>query len=194
MKLFSLLYEKVISWSNHQHACKYLACVSFAESSFFPIPPDVMLISMGLAQPKSAWRYAFIATVASVLGGILGYCLGVFFSSHVFHFMQVWGYEPTFLKVKQWFLAYGIWIVFLAGFSPIPYKIFTVTAGIMYMPIVPFVFVSLLSRGLRFFLVSAAMYFWGDALHSKLKCHIERLGYLAIFISLIAYIGYHLLH
>ena len=137
MKLFTKLYDMALRWAAHRHASYYLGGLSFAESSFFPIPPDVMLAPMALARPDKAWRYAFITTVASVLGGIFGYLIGYF----AFEFVQPWieqfGYMPRFEKAQLWFTEWGFWVVLIAGFSPIPYKVFTIAAGSMslFLPI-----------------------------------------------------------
>lgn len=177
MKLFSYLYDKSIAWAGHRHAQYYLAGVSFIESSFFPIPPDVMLISMGMAEPKKSWMFAFIATLFSVLGGLFGYSIGLFGVEHVQHWLTHSVYYQSYLYVVQLFQHYGIWIIFIAGFSPIPYKLFTIAAGALHMPILPFVVASFLGRGLRFFLVSGIMFYWGEHLKSSLRSYIDRIGW-----------------
>ena len=187
MKLFSYLYQRVIVWSRHRHANRYLACVAFAESSFFPIPPDVMIMSMGLAHPNCAFRCAKIATIASVLGGVFGYFIGLLFSQTVYQFFAHLGYVSQYDQVSQWFHHYGIWIIFLAGFSPIPYKIFTVTAGIMHLSLLPFILTSLAARGLRFFLLAALLKKYGQTMHDKLQRHIELIGWLLLFLALVIY-------
>lgn len=188
MKLFSALYNKVIHWSKHRHAPYYLAGVSFAESSFFPIPPDVMLISMSLAKPKNAWYFATVATIASVIGGAFGYLIGAF----AFHLIQPWiihfGYQQAFSQVQQWFHTWGFWIVFAAGFSPVPYKLFTIAAGTMRMAFFPFMLASLISRGARFFLVCTAMYWGGERIHQLLHKYIDLIGWLVLALIIVAYL------
>lgn len=151
MRLFSSLYERVMLWSRHRHAPRYLVGLSFAESSFFPIPPDVMLAPMALAAPSRAWHFAFITTVASVLGGLFGYSIGVFAFELVEPVLKDAGYYASYLRAREWFSEWGFWAIFLAGFSPIPYKIFTITAGVISMALVPFFLASLIGRGARFF-------------------------------------------
>lgn len=150
MALFSALYDRVMRWSRHRHAPRYLAGLSFAESSFFPIPPDVMLAPMALAKPSTAWRLAALTTVASVVGGIFGYLIGMFAFDVIEPLLRDAGYYPKYLQAKAWFDDWGFWAIFLAGFSPIPYKVFTVTAGVIAMAIVPFTLASLFGRGARF--------------------------------------------
>jgi len=154
MKLFSNIYKKVIEYSRHKYAERYLAALSFAESSFFPIPPDVMLIPMSLAQPPKWIRFATLTTIASVLGGIAGYFIGVWAVDWLHPVIVDWGYAEKFSQVKDLFNRWGIWAVLAAGFSPIPYKLFTISAGLLSMAFVPFIIASAIGRGLRFFLVS----------------------------------------
>ena len=127
----------MVQWSGHQHAPYYLAGVSFAESSFFPIPPDVMLISMGLAKPKSSWLYALITTLFSVLGGIFGYIIGHYFIEFIGPWIAQSAWKEKYDLIQHYFLLHGILTIFIAGFSPIPYKLFTIAAGAMSMPFLP---------------------------------------------------------
>lgn len=191
MKLFSYLYNKMISWSLHRHAPYYLAGVSFAESSFFPIPPDVMLLSMGMARPENAWRYALITTFFSVLGGIFGYLLGYFAMEFIQPWIEVSSWQPTYLLVEKWFRMYGIWVIFFAAsFSPVPYKLFTIAAGAMHMALVPFIIASWAGRGLRFYLVSALMYFFGERLQNHLEVYIEKIGWIVVALLVTGFIVY----
>lgn len=187
LKWFSFLYNKTIGWSRHRHARYYLAGVSFAESSFFPIPPDVMLISMGLAVPKSSWQYAFIATCFSVIGGMLGYLIGLYGIHSIEPYLLHSSYASHYLQVREWFDGYGVWIIILAGFTPLPYKLFTITAGALHMGFLPFVVGSMLGRGARFFLVSGFLFFAGESIEKRLRDYIDSLGYLMIAILLIVY-------
>lgn len=183
MKLFSHLYNKMMRWSMHRHAPYYLAGVSFAESSFFPIPPDVMLLSMGMAQPKNAWRYALITTMFSVLGGVFGYILGYFAMELIQPYIMASSHKATFITVQGWFREYGLWVIlFAAGFSPVPYKIFTIAAGAMQMALLPFIIASWIGRGTRFYLVSALMYYFGERLQNHLELYIERIGWMILLI------------
>jgi len=152
--MFQNLYDKTLSWSKHCHAAKYLCALSFAESSFFPVPPDVMLAPMVLAQPDKAFRFALLTTIASVLGGIFGYAIGYFLFDSIAPWLQTTHYWESYLLAKSWFEDWGFWAVFVAGFSPIPYKAFTIAAGTLSMVFVPFVLASIIGRGGRFFLVA----------------------------------------
>ena len=185
MKLFSFLYQRMLKWSAHRHAKYYLAAVAFAESSFFPIPPDVMLISMGLAKPEHAFRYAFITTIFSVLGGCFGYLLGYFGMAIIEPYILSSTYALSYAHVREWFTDWGIWIIFIAGFSPIPYKVFTVTAGIMHMLFWPFAIASLIGRGARFFLVSGLLLLFGEKLDLHLRRWIDWIGWSVVLIIVV---------
>lgn len=187
MKLFSNLYTRVMQWAKHPHASRYLTCLSFAESSFFPIPPDVMLAPMSLAQPRFAWRYALLTTVASVLGGVFGYLIGVFAFELIEPWLHQFGYWPTYQRAVTWFETWGIWVVFLAGFSPIPYKIFTISAGVIGMAFLPFVLASAIGRGARFYLVAGLMVWGGERMEQTLRQYIDRLGWITIIVVVIGY-------
>ena len=177
MSMFSSLYDKVLGWSRHPHAPWYLGGLSFAESSFFPIPPDVMLAPMSLARPRKALWYAMLTTVASVVGGIAGYLIGITLFEVIEPWLQQVGYYDKYLTAKQWFDEWGFWAIFLAGFSPIPYKIFTITAGAIAMPFAPFVIASFIGRGSRFFLVSLLMSWGGEKMEAKLRHYIDWIGW-----------------
>ncbi|MGB5733676.1 MAG: YqaA family protein [Thiohalocapsa sp.] len=181
MRLFSKLYDRVMSWSRHRHAQWYLGGLSFAESSFFPIPPDVMLAPMSMAQPARAWRFALLTTLASVAGGMLGYAIGMFAFDLIQPFVGEGGrYQDAFEHGKQWFDRWGVWAVFLAGFSPIPYKIFTITAGVLSMAFLPFVIASAVGRGARFFLVAALMAWGGEPMERRLRQYVDTMGWIMI--------------
>lgn len=188
MRIFSKLYNRVIEWSRHRHAPYYLAAVSFAESSMFPVPPDVMLVSMSLVKPKNSWCYATLATIASVLGGILGYVIGVFLFPFVFAYFEWLGYAEAYHTVQHWFHVWGILVVFVAGFSPIPYKLFTIGAGAMQLALFPFIVASLIGRGLRFFLVAGAMYWRGERLHHLMHKYIDAIGWFVVGSGILLYL------
>jgi membrane protein YqaA with SNARE-associated domain len=189
--MFSTLYNRVLEWSRHRHAVYYLAIISFAESSFFPIPPDVMLGPMALANRSRAWYFASITTLFSVLGGIFGYLLGMFAFEPLIHpLITMLGYEDRFLEVETWFDRYGIWIIFAAGFTPIPYKLFTIGAGIMAMPLLPFILASIIGRGARFFLVAALIVLGGQKLEDHLREYVDYIGWatVAVLVALALYL------
>jgi membrane protein YqaA with SNARE-associated domain len=180
MKIFSTLFEKAISWSRLPNAPKYLGLLSFAESSFFPVPPDVMLAPMCLATPTKAWQYALITTIFSVLGGLLGYVIGVTAFDIIKPHLEASHYWIAFQTAETWFKEWGVWAVFVAGFSPIPYKVFTIAAGALSMPLLPFVIASTIGRGARFFIVAGLMKWGGASMESKLKQYVDRLGWFTV--------------
>ena len=185
MKWFSSIYDRVITWSRHRHAPRYLAALSFSESSFFPIPPDVMLAPMVLASPHKAWNLALLTTVTSVLGGILGYLIGMFSFELIEPVLRDAGYYPKYLQAKQWFDEWGFWAVFLAGFSPIPYKVFTITAGVISMAFLPFVVASTIGRGARFYLVAGLLHWGGEAMEGTLRKYIDVIGWVTVALVVI---------
>lgn len=188
MKLFGPLYDRVMSWSRHPKAPWYLGGLSFAESSFFPIPPDVMLAPMCLARPAAWWRLALLTTITSVLGGLLGYFLGSVALEAIMPWVDRMGWTPNLEIARTWFDRWGFAAVFIAGFSPIPYKVFTIAAGGMAMPLLPFVFASVIGRGGRFFLVSWLMARFGPAMEPKLRPLMEWLGWGSVLLVAALYL------
>lgn len=188
MQLFSRLYARVMIWARHKHAAFWLALVSFSESSFFIVPPDVMLAPMTLARPDKAWFYAGLTTVMSVLGGLLGYLIGLF----AFHLAEPWlisfDYMHAYQQAAAWFDEWGFWAIFVAGFTPIPYKIFTIAAGAANMMLLPFLIGSIVGRGMRFFLVAGLMRWGGPQLEASLHIWVDRLGWLTVLILIIGYL------
>jgi len=181
MRIFSRLYDLVLSWAAHPKAPRYLAALSFAESSFFPIPPDVMLAPMVLAQRHRAWFFAALTTLWSVLGGVAGYLIGMFLFGLVAEpIIQFYDAQAAFDSAREQFQKYGIWIVFLAGFTPIPYKLFTISAGLAAMSLMPFVAASLIGRGARFFLVAGLIYAGGERFEAQLRRYADRIGWAMV--------------
>lgn len=186
MNVFGPLYDRVIKWSRHRHAPRYLALLSFTESSFFPIPPDVMLAPMVLAQRERAWYLAGITTLASVLGGLLGYLIGwVLFDQLGQPIIELYDAERQFETVKSWFDDYGVWVVFVAGFSPIPYKLFTVTSGLLAMALVPFILASAVGRGARFFLVAGLIHWGGEPFAAFIEKRVNVIGWSAVVVVVV---------
>ncbi len=181
MAIFRKFYDKVIKWSQHRHAPYYLAGVSFIESSVFPIPPDVMLIPMVLSKPTKAWHYATITTIASILGGMLGYALGFFAFELIGQpLLDLFGYQEAYDKVASWFLHYGFWAVFVAGFTPIPYKLFTLAAGVTMMPLLPFFVASIFGRTIRFFVVVWGIKGIGKRIEPLVMEYIDTIAWVTI--------------
>ena len=192
--MFQKLYDKTLQLSKHRHASKYLCVLSFAESSFFPIPPDVMLAPMALAQPDKAFRFALLTTIASVLGGVFGYAIGYFLFDSIEPWLQTTHYWESYLTAQSWFKDWGFLAVFVAGFSPIPYKVFTIAAGAMNMMLLPFVVASIIGRGGRFFLVAMLLAAGGAKLESKLREYMNRLGWATVAIVVIGGGIYKFMH
>ena len=177
MKIFGPLYDRVIEWSRHRYAERYLCALSFAESSFFPIPVDVMLAPMCLARLDRAWRYALIATVFSVIGGVAGYAIGFGFFESIEPWLAESRYWGAYETSREWLEQYGFWVIFVAGFSPIPYKVFTIAAGVAAINLPVFFIGSVIGRGARFFLVAGLLVWGGEKLEHKLKKYIETIGW-----------------
>lgn len=190
--MFSYLYKKVMAWSRHRYALAFLSVLSFAESSFFPIPPDVLLAPMALSNPKRAFWYALVATVGSVLGGMFGYLIGHFGFDLIEPWLHQFHYWEKYLLAKSWFNEWGFWAVFVAGFSPIPYKVFTIAAGTLSMPVLPFILASFVGRGARFFLVSGLLAFGGERLESMLHVYVNRIGWATVGVVGLGVIAYKL--
>jgi membrane protein YqaA with SNARE-associated domain len=181
MRIFSSLYDRVMLWSRHRHAPWYLSGLSFAESSFFPIPPDVMLAPMSMAKPKDAWWFASLTTIASVLGGLLGWVIGHFAFELIEPLVTEGGrYAEPFAAAEGWFEEWGVWAIFIAGFSPIPYKVFTISAGVLHMALIPFLIASTVGRGARFFIVAALMAWGGERMETTLRQYVDRLGWIMV--------------
>jgi len=190
VKIFSALYEWTLKWAEHKFAPRILAILTFAESVFFPIPPDVLLAPMVLAQRERAWRLATLTTVASVIGGVVGYGLGyLMFEPWIQPLITEFGYQARFDKAMSWFSEWGVWVVFLAGFSPIPYKLFTVSAGFLQMAFLPFLLASAIGRGMRFFLVAGVIRWGGAPMEQKIRQWVDVLGWLLVGVIVIAYIA-----
>lgn len=188
MALFTRLYDAALRWSRHPHAPRFLVGLSFAESSFFPIPPDVMLMPMSLAQPQRALYFAGITTAASVIGGIAGYAIGHFALDWVAPLIQTGGrWAAAYGKASEWFQDWGFWAVLIAGFSPIPYKVFTISAGALSMAFVPFLLASTVGRGARFFLVASLLSWGGAAMEARVRRYIEGIGWALVGVGVVAY-------
>ncbi|MDR2877417.1 MAG: DedA family protein [Chromatiales bacterium] len=195
MRIFGALYDKVLGWARHPHAPWYLGGLSVAESSFFPIPPDVMLAPMVVARPERAWFLAGLTTLASVLGGVIGYAIGMFAFNLVEPMLHRFGYWDAYLLAREWFDHWGfLVIVFIGGFSPIPYKIFTITAGAVAMALPQFVIGSLIGRGMRFFLVAALMRWGGKRFEPYLHRYVDIIGWSVVLGLIVVYAVYKLLH
>ena len=180
MKIFAPLYERMLSWSRHRHAPALLGGVSFFEAIVFPIPPEVMLAPMSLAQPKRAYWFATISLVASMLGMFVGYAIGHFAIELAMPLLERFGYAEQFEQIKQQAANNGFWLLLLAGFTPVPFKVFTLASGAIGMPLLPFFFGALIGRGKRVFLVAWAIRLGGAKAEMMLRRHFEPLGWIAL--------------
>ena len=195
--MFNTLYKKCLNLAAHKSSKYYLAFVSFIESSFFPIPPDVMVIPMVIAKKTDFYKIFLIATIFSVLGGILGYCIGAFFFDLGMQVMTFYGYENKLINIKNNLIqseGFYAWlgILFLAGFTPLPYKVFTISSGLIGFNILIFIIISLISRGLRFFIVSYLSYKFGNLFSQFMEKHGSKwftiIGIVVVLIGIIIYL------
>lgn len=192
MKIFTPLYDWVLAKVQHRFAIYWLGLLSFAESSFFPIPPDVMLAPMALANRAKAFWYASVTTLTSVAGGVLGYLIGVFLIGSIEPWLLSSHYAESYLTSQRWFADYGVWIVFVAGFSPIPYKVFTIGAGAAAMSLPLFVLASLVGRGARYFLVAGLIYAGGPKAQSMIRRYVDIIGWSVVVVvaGLLAWLAF----
>lgn len=195
MKIFTRMYAMCLRWARHEYASIYLGIMSFAESIIFPIPVDVMLAPMSLARPDRAWWYAFVATITSVLGGLFGFLLGAYLGTEVLEpVLREYGRYDAYHHAAQWFKDYGIWIIFIAGFTPIPFKVFTITAGMLsenlLADIFPFTIAAFIGRAGRFYLVAGLMKLGGEKMEKKLHQYVDTIGWAVVLLILLAYIIY----
>lgn len=186
MKIFSPLYRRILIWATHPKAPYFLFWLSFAESSFFPIPPDVMLAPMVLAKPHDGWRNALICTVGGVLGAFVGYALGLFCFMAIKPWLVTLGYYPHYQLIVSWFQHWGFWVMFFAGFAFIPYKLFTVAAGATGLALIPFTLGSIVGRGGRFFLVTLLIRWGGIRMERALFKYIDHLAWGCILLMALA--------
>ena len=195
--MFNTLYKKCLNLAAHKSSKYYLALVSFIESSFFPIPPDVMIIPMVISKRDQFFKIFLISTIFSVLGGIIGYLIGAFFFDLGMQIMSFYGYENKLISLKNNLLSsdgFYAWlsILFLAGFTPLPYKVFTIASGLIGFNILIFILISFISRGLRFFIVSYLSYKFGDLFSEFMEKHGSKwfsiIGILIVVVGIIIYL------
>tara|TARA_B100001250_G_C19459044_1_gene639376 strand:+ start:41 stop:646 length:606 start_codon:yes stop_codon:yes gene_type:complete len=195
--MFNTLYKKCLDLSAHKSSKYYLAIVSFIESSFFPIPPDVMVIPMVISKKDDFFKIFLISTIFSVLGGILGYFIGAFFFDLGMQVMTFYDYEEKLINLKSNLInseGFYAWlgILFLAGFTPLPYKVFTIASGLIGFNILIFILISLISRGLRFFIVSYLSYKFGNLFTQFMEKHGSKwftiIGILIVLVGVIIYL------
>ncbi|MDC0194723.1 DedA family protein [Alphaproteobacteria bacterium] len=186
MKLLRKLYEWTLAKAAHKNASWFLSIVSFTESSFFPIPPDIILIPMIIAKKTKAFFYAFICTISSLFGGVAGYCIGYFFYNSIgFIIIGHYGLSDQFTNFEQYYNDLGVWIVLGAGFTPFPFKFITIASGVFELNFFLFICVSFISRGARFYLIAMLLKIFGD----KIKLLIEKYFNLLASLFFILLIG-----
>lgn len=183
--MFRPIYDWVMRLAGSRHAPAGLAVVSFAESSFFPIPPDVMLAPMVLARPDRAYVYAGLCTAASVLGGLLGYAIGFYLEPLGAWLLSLMGHADGQQAFQAWFDQWGLWVILVKGLTPIPYKLVTIASGLAHFDLFTFVWASMVTRGARFFLAAALFKHFGPAMRAEIE---RRLNLYAI-IGLVVLVG-----
>ena len=182
------LYDWTMALAAHRHALAWLAVIAAAESIFFPIPPDVMIIPMVLAARERAWAILLVATTASVIGGIVGYGVGYFLYEEVGRpIIEFYGYADKYGVFQGWYEEYGGWIVAAGGFTPIPYKVITIATGVVQLDLGTFVIASAVSRGARFLIICALLWRFGAPIRSFIEA---RLGLLAFLFFAILFLGF----
>ena len=175
------LYDSTIALAETPHAAWALALVAFAESSVFPIPPDVMLVPMALARPERAWSYAGLCTIASVVGGLAGYAIGALLYDSLGRWLvQIYGLGEGMNQFRDGYARYGAWIILLKGLTPIPYKLVTITSGFAGYDLLSFTILSILTRGARFFVLAGILNRYGQPIRRTLEAH------LGLFAALLA--------
>jgi membrane protein YqaA with SNARE-associated domain len=186
------LYDWCIASADKPYAIWILGLVSFAESSFFPVPPDVMLIPMALAQPRKAWLFAAICTVTSVAGGVVGYAIGaLLYDSIGGWIIQLYGYGNKVETFRAQYAEYGAWIILLKGFTPIPYKLVTITSGFAAYSLPLFILFSVITRGARFYLLAFLLNRYGPQARAMIE---ERLGFWVTVGAIVLVLGFVLVY
>lgn len=185
MGLFSRVYAWTMAKSVHPHARWWLGGLSVAEATVFPIPPDVMLAPMVLARPAQWWRLAALTTVTSVVGGLIGYVLGAWVLDLVLPWVDRIGRRDAYDTAVRWFEQYGFWAILMAGITPVPYKVFTLSAGAAQMGLLPFFLGSLIGRGIRFFAVAGLVKVLGPAFERHLLRYIDVIGWVLVLVVLV---------
>ncbi|MBI5598687.1 MAG: DedA family protein [Deltaproteobacteria bacterium] len=182
-------YNWVLEWAHTPYGAWALFAVAFAESSFFPIPPDVLLIALSVSRPEKSFRYAAVSSVGSVLGGIFGYVIGLYFMDAVgHHIVEIYGLADRYAYIQQLYRQYDAWAVGIAGFTPIPYKLFTIAAGAFRIDFLVFVIASVISRSARFFLVGLLIYKYGVGIKALIDRYFNILTVAFTVLLLLSFI------
>jgi membrane protein YqaA with SNARE-associated domain len=189
MAVFQPLYQKALGWSRHRLAPAWLTFISFIEAIFFPVPPEVMLAPMTLAHPKSWFRYATLSLAGSSLGAFIGYALGLWAIHLVEPHLIEMGLGPSFDEARESLRTHGFWIMLVGGFTPIPFKLFTIAAGTVAMPLLPFLAAVLIGRGKRVYLVAGAIRLGGERAERALHRYIEPVGWAALVLLVVGVVA-----
>ena len=192
--MIKILYNKTMALAGHPQAIFLLGAVSFIEASFFPIPPDVMLIPMVLMNPSRAWLFALVATAFSVLGGIFGYIIGTFSYEHIAEpLLYSLGKEAQMVDFSNKYNEIGFWAVITAGISPIPYKVVTIMSGATNLNFAVFLGASMASRGVRFFVVAGLLHFYGHEIRDFIERYLNWVFMLFVILLVVGFIGFKLI-
>ncbi len=197
MKIFQPWFDRALTWSAHKRAPWLLALLSFCEAIFFPVPPELMLAPMCLAKPKRGYWYAAISLGGSLVGMFIGYAIGYWAMDAVMPLIERFGYAEVFADIKARVAAGGgmtaFWLLVIAGFTPVPFKIFTIASGAVGMPLIPFFFGAMIGRGKRVFLVAFLIRMFGERAEQILRKYSEPIGWaaLALLAGLIAWVFLH---
>lgn len=189
MKIFQPMFERAIVWSRHKNAPALLTFLSFIEAIFFPVPPELMLAPMCVAQPRRGFYFASLSLLGSMAGMFIGYAIGYYAIEMAMPFIEKMGYAAQFDSIKQEAADNGFWLLLIAGFTPVPFKIFTLASGAVGMPLLPFFFGGVIGRGKRVFLVAGAIRLGGEKAEATLRRHIEPVGWGAsvLLVGLVAW-------
>ncbi|WP_334150318.1 YqaA family protein [Hyphomicrobium sp.] len=184
------LYDWMMAKARSERAPHALFWVAFIESSFFPIPPDVMLIPMVIANRLKAWWYATVATIGSVIGGVFGYLIGYFFFEQIGRpILEFYGKAESFGQFTSWFNDWGVWILIIKGMTPFPYKVLTITAGVTHMPLVEFMLASVIARAMRFYLVAGLLYFFGEPIREFIEKRLNVVTTVFIVLLVLGFVA-----
>ena len=178
--IFTNSFDAIMLWAKSKYAVSVLLTVSFFESFIFPVPPDLLLIPLSISNPRKAYYFAMLTTIFSVIGGVIGYFIGIFFADSFLSTLS-WMFNERSVEITiEWMIEWGVMVVLISGFSPIPYKIFTVASGVTGLAFIPFVIASCLGRGMRFFLISFIITKGGNDLEKKLRKYAGAIGWIGI--------------
>lgn len=189
MAIFGAMYQRALVWSRHRHAQAWLTFISFIEAIFFPVPPEVMLVPMTLAQPKAWFRYATLSLLGSLLGAFVGYAVGMYAIHLVEPYLIQWGMGDSFNAARAALQEHGFWIMLVGGFTPVPFKLFTIAAGTVAMPWLPFIAAVLIGRGKRVYVVAGAIRIGGERAERALHRYIEPIGWAALVLLIVGIIA-----